>query len=89
MDNNTVQELEAAIQVLDAAAAAPLAAGHFLLPLPPTHVLLYEGNTLNLSSQTSTSLFQNSCAVLASKFTGKGGDLHLFLADIHNCVQTC
>ena len=59
MDNNTVQHLETAIQVLAAAATAPLADGHFLLPLPPTHILLYEGNTLNLSSQTSTSLFQN------------------------------
>ena len=49
------------IQVLTTAAAAPLAAGPLPLAIapPPTHVSLYEGDVLDLSSQTSTSLFQN------------------------------
>ena len=91
MDDTTLQQLAAAIQALAAAAAPPLATG----PLPPTaaplptHVLPYEGNALNLFSRMGTSLFQTSCAALASKSTGKVEDLHLFLPDIHNCAQTC
>ena len=80
------------IQVLTAAAPPPpLAAGPLPLDMapPPTHVALYEGDVLDLSSQTSTSLFQNGCAALASKRTGKVEDLHLFLADICNHAQTC
>ena len=48
-----------------------------------------KGHALDLSTQTGTSLFQNGCAPLSSKFMGKVDNLHLFLADMCNCTQTC
>ena len=87
MDDATAQQLAAAIQVLAAAAPPPLATGP--PPPAPTHISPYEGDALDLCPQTGTSLFQNGCAPLSSKFTGKVDDLHFFLADICNCTQTC
>ena len=54
MDDATAQQLAAAIQVLAAAAAPPLAAGPLppIMAPPPTHVSPYEGNMVDLSSQT-------------------------------------
>ena len=91
MDDATAKQLAAAIQALAATSAAPLATCPLppTMAPPPTHVSPYEGDALDLSSQTGTSLFQNGCTALASKFTGKVEDLLLFLADIHNHVQTC
>ena len=42
-----------------------------------------------LSSWTGTSLFQKGSKALASKFTGKVEDLHLFLADLKDHSETC
>ena len=64
MDDATVQQLVAAIQVLAAATAAPPTAGPPLLA--PSHVSPYKGDALDLSTQTGTSLFQNGCAPLSS-----------------------
>ena len=81
------KQLEAAIQVLAAAAAAPPAAGP---PLPlPTHVSIYQGDTLDFRLHTRMALFHHGCAVLTSNFTGKVEALHMFLADLHNQAQTC
>ena len=90
MNDATAQQLAQAIQALATAAAAPPAAPAAIPPPPiPDHISLYEGNALDLSSQTGTSLFQKGSEALASKFTGKVADLHLFLADLKDRSETC
>ena len=80
MNDDTAQQLAAAIQALTAAATAQLVPSP--APLAPTYVSPYEGDALDLSSHTGTSLFHDGCAALPSKFTGKVEDLHMFLADL-------
>ena len=86
MNDATAQQLAQAIQALATAAAAapppPAAPAAIPPPVIPDHISPYEGNALDLSSQTGTSLFQKGSEALASKFTGKVEDLHLFLADL-------
>ena len=90
MNDATAQQLSQAIQALATTAAAPPAAPAAIPPPPiPDHISPYEENTLDLSSQTGTSLFQNGSEALASKFTGKVEDLHLFLADLKDRSETC
>ena len=90
MNDATVQQLAQAIQALATAAAAPPAAPAAISPPPiPDHISPYEGNALDLSSRTGTSLFQKGSEALASKFTGKVEDLHLFLADLKDRSETC
>ena len=90
MNDATGQQLAQAIQALVTATAAPPAAPTAIPPPPiPDHISLYKGNALDLSSRTGTSLFQKGCEALASKFTGKVEDLHLFLADLKVCFKTC
>ena len=90
MNDTTAQQLAQAIQALAMAAAAPPAAPTAIPPPPiPDHISPYKGNALDLSSRTGTSLFQKGCEALASKFTGKVEDLHLFLADLKDCSEIC
>ena len=90
MNDATAQQLAQAIQALATAAAAPPAAPAAIPPLLiPDHISLYEGNTRDLSSQTGTSLFQKGSEALASTFSGKVEDLHLFLADLKDRSETC
>ena len=90
MNDATAQQLAQAIKALSTAAAAPPAAPA-AIPPPPIfdHISPYEGNALDLSSWTGTSLFQKGSEALASKFTGKVEDLHLFLADLKDRSKTC
>ena len=89
MNDTAAQQLMQAIQTLVTATAAPPAAP---AAIPPPaihdHISPYEGNALDLSSQTGTSLFQKGSEALASKFTGKVEDLHLFLADLKDRSET-
>ena len=82
-----------AIQALATAAAAapppPAAPAAISPPVIPDHISPYEGNAIDLSSRTGTSLFQKGSEALASKFTGKVEDLHLFLADLKDHSETC
>ena len=89
MNDATAQQLAQAIQALATAAAAapPQPAAPAAIP-PPDHISPYEGNALDLSSRTGTSLFQRGSEALASKFTGKVEDLHLFLADLKDRSET-
>ena len=93
MNDTTAQQLAQAIQALVTATAAapPPPATPAAIPPPviPDHISPYEGNALDLSSWTGTSLFQKGSEALASKFTGKVEDLHLFLADLKDCSKTC
>ena len=90
MNDATAQQLAQAIQALATAAAAPPAAPAAIPPPAiPHHISLYEGNALDLSSRTGTSLFEKGSEALASKFTGKVEDLHLFLADLKDRSETC
>ena len=90
MNNTTAQQLAQAIQALATPAAAPPAAPAAIPPPAiPDHISPYEGNALDLSSRTGTSLFQKGSEALASKFTRKVEDLHLFLADLKDCSETC
>ena len=92
MNDATAQQLAQAIQALATAAAAappPPAAPAAIPPVIPDHISPYEGNALDLSSRTGTSLFQKGSEALASKFTGKVEDLHLFLADLKDRSKTC
>ena len=90
MNDATAQQLAQAIQALAMAAAAPPAAPAAIPPPAiPDHISPYEGNALDLSSRTGTSLFQKGSEALASKFTGKVEDLHLFLADLKDRSETC
>ena len=90
MNDATAQQLAQAIQALATAAAAPPAAPAAIPPThTPDHISPYEGNAINLSSRTGTSLFQKGSKAFASKFTGKVEDLHLFLADLKNRSETC
>ena len=90
MNDATAQQLAQAIQALATAAAAPPVAPTAIPPPPiPDHISLYEGNALDLSSQTGKNLFQKGSEALASKFTGKVEDLHLFLADLKDHSETC
>ena len=70
MNDATAQQLAQAIQALATATAAPPAAP-VVIPPPaiPDHISLYEGNAIDLSSQTGTTLFQKGSEALASKFT--------------------
>ena len=89
MNDATAQQLAQAIQAPATAAAAPTADPTAIPPLPiPDHISPYEGNALDLSSRTGTSLFQKDSKALASKFTGKVEDLHLFLADLKDRSET-
>ena len=93
MNDATAQQLAQAIQALAMAATAelppPAAPAAIPPPIIPDHISPYEGNALDLSSQTGTSLFQKGSEALASKFTGKVEDLHLFLANLKDCSETC
>ena len=90
MNDVTAQKLAQAIQALATAAAAPPAPPAAIPPPPiPDHISTYEGNALDLTSWTGTSLFQKGSEALASKFTGKVEDLHLFLADLKDRSKTC
>ena len=90
MNDATAQQLAQAIQALATATAAPPPAPAAIPPPAiPDHISPYEGNTLDLSSRTGTSLFQKRSEALASKFTGKVEDLHLFLADLKDHSETC
>ena len=93
MNDATAQQLAQAIQALATAAAAapPPPATPAAIPPPviPDHISPYEGNALDLSSRTGTSLFLKGSEALASKFTGKVEDLHLFLADLKDHSETC
>ena len=69
MNDATVQQLAVAIQAHEAAAGAtppPLVA-----PAGPNFILPYEGDTLDLSSRTRTSLFQKGSEPFATTLTGK------------------
>ena len=89
MNDAMAQQLVQAIQALATAATAPPAASAAIPPPPiPDHISPYEGNALDLSSGTGTSLFQKGSEALASKFTGKVEDLHLFLADLKDRSET-
>ena len=60
MNDATAQQLAQAIQALATAAAAappPPAAPAAIPPVIPDHISPYEGNALDLSSRTGTSLF--------------------------------
>ena len=87
MDNNVVQQLAAAIQALVAVATAPPAVP--AAPPQPAHVSPYKGDALDMSSHMGTGLFCDGCMALSSKFMGKVEPHHLFLADLHNYVQSC
>ena len=87
MNDATVQQLAAAIQALAAAAAA--APPPPVAPAAPNFILLYEGDALDLSSRTRTSLFQKGSEPLTTKFTGKVKDLHLFLTNLKDHAETC
>ena len=88
MNDATAQQLAQAIQALATAAAAPPAAPAARPPPPiPDHISPYKGNTLDLFSWTGTRLFQKGSEALASKFTGKVEDLHLFLATTYNLLD--
>ena len=87
MNDDTVQQLGAAIQMLAAEATAQLAAGP--APPAPTYISPYEGDVLDLSSHLGTAIFHYGCAVLLSKFTRKVEDLHMSLADQQNRAQPC
>ena len=93
MNDTTAQQLAQGIQALATAPAAapPPPAAPAAIPPPgiPDHISPYEGNALDLSSRTGTSLFQKGSEALASKFTGKVEDLHLFLADLKDRSETC
>ena len=93
MNDTTAQQLAQAIQALATAAAAapppPAAPAAIPPPVIPDHISPYEGKALDLSSRTGTSLFQKGSEALASKFTGKVEDLHLFLADLKDRSETC
>ena len=71
MNDATAQQLAQAIQALAMATAAPPAAPAAIRPPAiPDHISPYDGNALDLSSWTGTSLFQKGSEALASKFTG-------------------
>ena len=90
MNDTSAQQLAQAIKALATATTAPPAAPAAIPPPPiPDHISPYEGNALDLSSRTGTSLFQKGSEALASKFTGKVEDLHLFLADLKDRSKTC
>ena len=64
MNDATAQQLAQAIQALVTTAAAPPAVPTAIPPLPiPDHISPYEGNALDLSSRTGTSLFQKGSEV--------------------------
>ena len=65
MNDDTVQQLGAAIQMLAAEATAQLASGP--APPAPTHISPYEGDSLDLSSHMGTALFHNGCVQVHSK----------------------
>ena len=87
MNDATAQQLAVAIQALAAAAAA--APPPPVAPAAPNFISLYEGDALDLSSTTRTSLFQKGSEPLATKLTGKVKDLHLFLTDLKDRAETC
>ena len=59
MNDATAQQLAQAIRALvTAVAAPPTAPAAIPPPRIPDHISPYEGNALDLSSQTGTSLFQ-------------------------------
>ena len=93
MNDATAQQLAQAIQALATATAAapppPAAPAAIPPPVIPDHISPYEGNALDLSSRTGTSLFQKGSEALASEFPGKVEDLHLFLADLKDRSETC
>ena len=90
MNDATALQLAQAIQSLATAAAASPTAPAAIRPPPiPDHISPYKGNALDLSSRTGTSLFQKGSEALASKFTEKVEDLHLFLADLMDRSKTC
>ena len=90
MNDATAQQLAQAIQALATATAAPPAPPAAIPPPSiPNHIFPYKGNALDLFSLTGTSLFQKGSEALASKFTGKVEDLHLFLADLKDHSKTC
>ena len=72
MNDVTAQQLAAAIQALAAAAtAAPPPPAAPVTPAVPTFILLYEGDALNLSSRTGTSLFQKGSEPLDTSSLAK------------------
>ena len=84
MNDATAQQLAAAIQALAAAAAA--APPPPVAPAAPNFISPYEGDALDLSSRTGTSIFQKGSE---PRFTGKVEDLHLFLTDLKDHAETC
>ena len=87
MNDATVQQLAVAIQAL--AALATAAPPPPVAPAAPNFISPYEGDALDLSSRTGTSLFQKGSKPLDTKFTGKAEDLHQFLADLKDHAETC
>ena len=80
MDEEALQQLVGAIQAL-------AQQGHPAAPVLAAMVSPYEGDTLDLSSRTGTSLFTEAQKPLESKWTGKIQDLHSFIAALQTHAE--